>query len=84
MEALQKDGGGGDNLAVGVGPGESTSAPTEVIPGSVLSPVLSSPSGPAGPEINVLGNGTTIIDGDTTPSDSTTPTSGAPISPAER
>ena len=39
MEALQKEGGGGDNLAVGwAKPGESTSAPSEVIPGSVLSP----------------------------------------------
>ena len=39
MEALQKDGGGGDNLAVGwAKPGESTSAPSEVIPGSLLSP----------------------------------------------
>ena len=39
MEALQKEAGGGDNLAVGwAKPGESTSAPSEVIPGSVLSP----------------------------------------------
>ena len=39
MEALQKEGDGGDNLAVGwAKPGESTSAPSEVIPGSVLSP----------------------------------------------
>ena len=39
VEALQKEGGGGDNLAVGwAKPGESTSAPSEVIPGSVLSP----------------------------------------------
>jgi PA14 domain len=38
VEALQKEGGGGDNLAVGwAKPGESTSAPSEVIPGSVLS-----------------------------------------------
>ena len=35
VEALQKEGGGGDNLAVGwAKPGESTSAPSEVIPGS--------------------------------------------------
>ena len=67
MEALQKEAGGGDNLAVGwAKPGESTSAPSEVIPGSVLSPFNVT----AGPEINVLGNGTTIIDGDTTPSGS--------------
>jgi xyloglucan-specific exo-beta-1,4-glucanase len=39
VEALQKEGGGGDNLAVSwAKPGESTSAPSEVIPGSVLSP----------------------------------------------
>ena len=36
---MQKEGDGGDNLAVGwAKPGESTSAPSEVIPGSVLSP----------------------------------------------
>ena len=69
VEALQKDGGGGDNLAVGwAKPGELTSAPSEVIPGSVLSPF--SGGTVAGPEINVLGNGTTITDGDTTPSGS--------------
>ena len=39
IEALQKEDGGGDNLAVGwAKPGESTSAPSEVIPGWVLSP----------------------------------------------
>ena len=39
VEALQKEGRRGDNLAVGwAKPGESTSAPSEVIPGSVLSP----------------------------------------------
>jgi hypothetical protein len=39
VEALQKEAGGADNLAVGwAKPGESTSAPSEVIPGSVLSP----------------------------------------------
>jgi PA14 domain len=39
IEALQKEGGGGDNLAVGwAKPDEATSAPSEVIPGSVLSP----------------------------------------------
>ena len=48
MEALQKEAGGGDNLAVGwAKPGESTSAPSEVIPGSVLSPF----SGPAAPTL---------------------------------
>ena len=39
VEALQKEDGGGDNLAVGwAKPGQSTSAPSEVIPGSVLLP----------------------------------------------
>ena len=39
VEALQKEGDGGDNLSVGwAKPGQSTSAPSEVIPGSVLSP----------------------------------------------
>ena len=39
VEALQKEDGGGDNLAVGwAKPGESTFAPSEVIPGPVLSP----------------------------------------------
>jgi uncharacterized protein YjdB len=40
VEALMKEGGGGDNLAVGwAKPGQSTSAPSEVVPGSVLSPL---------------------------------------------
>ena len=40
VEALQKQGGGGNNLAVGwAQPGQSTSAPSEVISGSVLSPL---------------------------------------------
>jgi len=39
VEALQKEGYGGDNLAVGwAKPGQSTATPSEVIPGSVLSP----------------------------------------------
>ena len=39
VEALQKEGGGGDNVAVGwAKPGQPTTAPSEVIPGSVLSP----------------------------------------------
>ena len=51
VEALQKEAGGGDNLAVGwAKPGESTSAPSEVIPGSVLSPF----SGPAAPTLTSL------------------------------
>ena len=51
VEALQKEAGGGDNLAVGwAKPGQSTSAPSEVIPGSVLSPF----SGPAAPTLTSL------------------------------
>ena len=47
VEALQKEGDGGDNLAVGwARPGQATSAPSEVIPGSVLSPFSGSPAGP--------------------------------------
>ena len=39
IEALMKEASGGDNLAVGwAKPGQSTSTPSEVIPGSVLSP----------------------------------------------
>ena len=39
IEALHKEGGGGDNLAVGwAKPGQPTSAPSEVIPGEVLNP----------------------------------------------
>ncbi len=39
VEALMKEGSGSDNLAVGwAKPGQSTSAPSQVIPGSVLSP----------------------------------------------
>ena len=39
VEALQKEEGARDNLAVGwAKPGQATSAPSEVIPGSVLSP----------------------------------------------
>ena len=39
VEALQKEDGSGDNLSVGwAKPGEPTTAPSEVIPGSVLFP----------------------------------------------
>ena len=39
IEALQKEGGGGDNLAVAwAKPGQATSAPSEVVPGWVLTP----------------------------------------------
>ena len=39
VEVLHKEGGGGDNLAVGwAKPGQSTTTPSEIVPGSVLSP----------------------------------------------
>jgi PQQ-dependent dehydrogenase (s-GDH family) len=45
IEALMKDGSQGDNMAVGwAKPGQSTSAPSEVIPGIYLMPTL--PTGP--------------------------------------
>ncbi len=41
FEALYKEAGGGDNLAIGWSrPGESTAAPSEVIPGTVLRPFV--------------------------------------------
>lgn len=43
IEVLQKEGGGGDNVAVGwAKPGQSTTAPSEVIPGTQLSPFTAS------------------------------------------
>jgi hypothetical protein len=49
VEVLQKEGGGGDNLAVGwLKPGQSDTAPSEVVPGSQLSPYsVSTPAAPA-------------------------------------
>jgi hypothetical protein len=45
VEALQKEGGGGDNAAVGwAKPGQSTTSPSEIVPGSVLSPWPGGPS----------------------------------------
>ncbi len=45
VEALMKEGLGGDNLAVGwARPGQGTSAPSEVIPGNVLAPYTVSSS----------------------------------------
>lgn len=45
IEALHKEGYGGDNLAVGwAKPGQATTAPSEVIPGSMLSPYGSAAS----------------------------------------
>ena len=65
VEALQKEGGGGDNLAVGwAKPGESTSAPSEVIPGSVLSPFTGT-AGPALSSIAVTPPGPSILTGAT-------------------
>lgn len=63
IEALMKEGGGGDNLAVGWRkPSDGNAAsPVEVIPGSYLSPPT------LVPEINIQGNSTNILDGDTTP-----------------
>ena len=44
LEVLQKDGGGGDNMAVGwCLPGESTLLPSAVVPGTVLAPVGTTP-----------------------------------------
>ena len=41
IEALMKEGSGGDNLAVGwLKPGQTGTVPSEVIPGSVLSPIV--------------------------------------------
>lgn len=52
VEVLQKEGAGGDNLAVGWSkPGQSTAAPGEVVPGSVLSPYI-----PTGGSANVASN----------------------------
>ena len=45
VEALMKEATGGDNLAVGwAKPGQSTNAPSQIIPGSVLSPMVYCPS----------------------------------------
>jgi len=42
IEALMKEAGGGDNLSVGwLKPGQTGTVPSEVIPGSVLSPLIS-------------------------------------------
>ena len=68
IEALQKEGGGGDNLAVGwAKPDEPSSVPSEVIPGWALAPFDETAVAPA-PEIIVYGNSTPVADGDTTPS----------------
>lgn len=57
IEALMKESGGGDNLAVGwAKPGQGTNAPSEVIPGSVLSPANGSGNSGGG-STNLLNNG---------------------------
>lgn len=54
IRAYQKEGGGGDNLAVGwAKPGEDTSNPSEVIPGSVLTPWAADPNYNSAPVIHV-------------------------------
>ena len=67
IEALMKEGGGGDNLAVGWRkPSNGNAAsPIEVIPGSYLSPPVILP---ATSEINIVGNANTINNGDNAPS----------------
>jgi unsaturated rhamnogalacturonyl hydrolase len=51
VEALMKEGTGSDNLAVGwLKPGQTGTSPSEVIPGSVLSPRGSAPSMPLSDE----------------------------------
>ncbi|MGV8964224.1 MAG: PA14 domain-containing protein [Candidatus Saccharimonadaceae bacterium] len=71
IEALMKDAGGGDNLAVGwLKPGQTGTVPSEVIPGTVLSPISSarapiacSAVGNISYEIwNNIGNGVAVTD----------------------
>ncbi|MCX6875838.1 MAG: aryl-sulfate sulfotransferase [Verrucomicrobia bacterium] len=55
IEALQKEEGGGDNLAVGwAKPGQATTAPSQVIPGWVLSPWTGGSSAPPAPAPNAV------------------------------
>jgi len=61
IEALQKEDGGGDNLAVGwAKPGQATTSPSQVIPGWVLSPWILSgtilPQAPVAAPAPPLGN----------------------------
>jgi hypothetical protein len=59
IEALHKEGGGGDNLAVGwARPGQDTSVPSEVIPGSVLTPWTDDPNYNSSPTLHVQANAT--------------------------
>ncbi|RLS52181.1 MAG: tandem-95 repeat protein [Planctomycetota bacterium] len=62
VEALQKEGGGGDNVAVGwAKPGESTASPSEVIPGGQLSPF--DPDPPTIASLNPADNATGVAVG---------------------
>ena len=59
IEALHKEGGGGDNLAVGwARPGQDTSVPSEVIPGAVLAPWTNDPNYNSSPTLHVQANAT--------------------------
>ena len=52
IEVLHKEGGGGDNLSVGwAKPGESTSVPSEIVPGSALKPYVAGPTSTPGPSL---------------------------------
>ena len=64
IEALQKEGAGGDNLAVGwAKPGESASSPSEVIPGAQLSPYVLVPAAPVISTLNPADNATGVAVG---------------------
>ena len=75
VEALQKEGGGGDNLAVGwAKPGQATALPSEVIPGTFLSPWTGGPSAAAQKAARFKGAGltpkfVTMTNGVSVPSD---------------
>lgn len=54
IRALHKEGGGGDNLAVGwAKPGEDTSNPSEVIPGAYLAPWATDPNYNSAPDLHL-------------------------------
>ena len=74
VEALMKEGGGGDNLAVGwAKPDQSTTSPSEVIPGSALSPTTGTISHQVWNNVN--GTMVSTIPVNTTPSSTGTLTS---------
>jgi PQQ-dependent dehydrogenase (s-GDH family) len=65
VEALVKEGTGGDNLAVGwARPGQGTTTPSEVIPGSQLVATIADTQAPAAPTnanaVNITASGATI------------------------